>query len=146
MCTMHFKQDAVIKLLLWSRLILWSCFKYQETPTKMDDFHILPVEQGWQDTIRFKEEGHRCSILKKLVSQLYLYTKKFIQSFPWAASEGSPPLTLGTPVYVITILQCSKGQENGLGYSGPVEFGPIGPKPNRLSSDTCPLRLVFFTH
>ena len=32
---------------------MWSCFKYQETPTKMDDFHILPVEQRWQDTIRF---------------------------------------------------------------------------------------------
>ena len=58
----------VIKLLLWSKLIMRSCFKYRETPTKMEDFHSLPVEQGWQDTIRFKEEVHSCSILKRLVS------------------------------------------------------------------------------
>ena len=51
--------------------------------------------------------------------QLCSYAKKLIQSFPWAASEGLPPLTLGTPVSVITIWQSSKGQVNGLDYSGP---------------------------
>ena len=64
MCMMHFKHDVVIKLLLWSKLILWSCFKYQETITKMDDFHILPVGK----TPFILEEGRRCSILKRLVS------------------------------------------------------------------------------
>ena len=35
---MHFKPDMLIKLLLWSKLILWSCLKYKETTTKRDDF------------------------------------------------------------------------------------------------------------
>ena len=69
----------------------------------MDDFHILPVEQGWQDTIRFKGEGHRCSILKRLVSNCIPMPpiRKLRQ---W-----SPPLTLGILVSVFTMWQSSKG-------------------------------------
>ena len=42
---MHFKPDMLIKLLLWSKLILWSCLKYKETTTKRDDFYILKLNK-----------------------------------------------------------------------------------------------------
>ena len=38
---MHIKEDTEMKLLLWSKIILWSQFEYQKNPTKMDDFHLL---------------------------------------------------------------------------------------------------------
>ena len=44
-----------IKLLLWSKLILWSCSDYQDTPAEMDDFQLIPDDRGWQDTIHFKD-------------------------------------------------------------------------------------------
>ena len=51
---------------------------------------------------------------EEICLQLYSYMPRNSFSFSWAASEGSPPLTLGTPVSVITIWQSSKGQVNGL--------------------------------
>ena len=78
---MHFKQDTVIKLLLWSKLILWSYFEYQEISTKIDDFYFLSYEQGWQDTIRFKEEGQRCSILKRWVLSRTYFLRNILRDF-----------------------------------------------------------------
>ena len=48
-----------------------------------------------------------------------------------------PPLTLGTPVFVITIRLSSKGQVNGLGWVGRVEVGwleKFGKKLSQLST------------
>ena len=81
---MHFGHDLGIKLILWRNLILWSCFKYHDNPTKTDDFNLLPDEQECQDTIRFNEEGHRCSILKKLISWT-LWRKLEYRSWYWFA-------------------------------------------------------------
>ena len=35
----------MIKLLLWSKLILWSCSEYQDTPAEMDDFNSFQMTE-----------------------------------------------------------------------------------------------------
>ena len=102
----------MIKLLLWSKLILWSCFKYQNTPTKTGDFYLLPDEQGWQDTIHFKEEGHRCSILKSFVS-VFICREIHSEFSMSGLREVATPDPWNTS-FRITILQSSMGQVNGL--------------------------------
>ena len=69
----------------------WSCLKYQETPTKINDFHILPVEQGWQDTIHFKEEGHKCSILKRFIFNCIPLTRNSFKVFHELPHRGGHP-------------------------------------------------------
>ena len=62
----------------------------------------VPDEQEWQDTIRFKEEGQRSSILKRFEFSVSCL-RGVVTPDPWNTSVGN------------TIWQSSKGQVNGLG-------------------------------
>ena len=66
---MHIKEDTEMKLLLWSKIILWSHFEYQKNPTKMDNFHLLLDERGMQDPIHLKEERNIMFYFEKIVLQ-----------------------------------------------------------------------------
>ena len=44
----------------------------------MDEFHMLPFEQGWQDSIRFKRGRTKVLYFDEISLQLYSYAKKFI--------------------------------------------------------------------
>ena len=77
-----------LKLLLWSKLILWGCSEYQDTPAEMDDFQLLPNDEGWQDTIHFKDEGHGCSILKIWVPSCTYFLRNILRDFRELTQRG----------------------------------------------------------
>ena len=54
--------------------------------TNMDCFHLLPNAWGWRDTIIFKEEDHRYSIFKSLVSNCTHMPR--ISSFSYYCCRG----------------------------------------------------------
>ena len=69
---MHMRQDTGLSY------FCGASFEYQDTPAEMDDFQLLPDDRGWQDTIHFKDEGHRCS----MGPLLYLFPERYTQRFP----------------------------------------------------------------
>ena len=77
-----------INLLLWSKLILWSRSKSPDTPAEKDDFQLLPYDRGWQDTIHFKDEGLRCSILKRWVLSCAYILRNIIRDFRELPQRG----------------------------------------------------------
>ena len=47
----------------------------------IDDFQLLPNNRGLQDTIHFKDEGHRCSILKGWVTPFTYFFRNILRDF-----------------------------------------------------------------
>ena len=52
---------------------MWSRSKSPDTPAEMDDFQLLPDNQGWHLTIHLKDEGYECSISKKLIQTMNVH-------------------------------------------------------------------------
>ena len=91
---MHIRQDTGLSYFCRASLFCYS--KYQDPPAEMDDFQLLPDNWGWEDTTPFKDEVHRCSILKRWVPSFTYFPRNILR----AASERSPHPTNGTPNFI----------------------------------------------
>ena len=70
---MHIKQDTGLSYFCGVSLY-WGA-------ALIDDFQLLPNNRGLQDTIHFKDEGHRCSILKGWVTPFTYFFRNILRDF-----------------------------------------------------------------
>ena len=67
----------------------------------MDKFQLLPDDQGWQDTIHFKDEGHRCSILKRWVPSCTYFLRNLLRDFRELLQRGRHIQLMELPILSI---------------------------------------------
>ena len=80
---------------------MWSCSEYQDNPAEMDDFQLLPDDRGWQDTIHFKDEGHRCSILKTWIPSCTYFLRNILRHFRELPQRGRHIQLMELPISTI---------------------------------------------
>ena len=109
----------MIKLLLWSKLILWSSFNCQESPTKMDVFHLLPDQ--W---------------CEKVDTISRLSTMGWIKS-NWMRRESSPISDRKCVSYKITAIKVISMNCNWLTRTVAVRFPPVFGSKKRVNGLIC---------
>ena len=71
----------------------------------MDDFQLHPDDQLWQDNIHFKDEGHRCSILKRWVPFCTYFLTNILKDFRELPQRGRhiQLMELPIPIHLLVI-------------------------------------------